>query len=211
MPASAPPSGPPLQQPKGRAFEHVNLRFNPFGELNGSRRAQVALLQPLSIRAGDVVQVMGEAGRGKTTHLLAWHHANPSSDYEYSAEGVDRIRTCPLPELFFVDEAQRLTRRELRRIFDWVPRLVIATHEDLSAHTRRSVRTLWLRGMDAERLAAVLQRRIEAARRGPGPIPCLSHAAIAALLARFGDDLRAVESYLYDVFQAVEEPGYVQV
>lgn len=86
------------------AFEHVNLRFNPFGELDPELRAAVAVLPPLELSAGHVIQVMGEAGRGKTTHLLAWHHAAPGSGYEYVPEGQDRLRCLDLPAFFFVDK-----------------------------------------------------------------------------------------------------------
>lgn len=193
------------------AYEHLNLRFNPFGELDPDLRARVAVLQPIELQPGDVVQVLGAAGRGKSTHLLAWHHATPSSAYEYIPEGSDGLRTQPLPSCFFVDEAQRLSRRELARLFQSVPRLALATHDDLSRHTRRPVRTMVLRGLDAPRLARILSARIEAARRASGPVPTVSDQALSNLLLRFGDDLRSMENYLYDVFQALEGPCDVQV
>ncbi len=101
--------------PISLAFAHLNLRFNPFGELDPAERARVAVLPPLEVRSGEVVQVMGEAGRGKTTHLLAWHAATPASGYEYVPEGSVRLRTRALPAVFFADEAQRLCRRDLDR------------------------------------------------------------------------------------------------
>lgn len=195
----------------GLAFEHLNLRFNPFGELDRELRARAAVLEPLSVREGEVIQVLGAAGRGKTTHLLAWHHASPHSAYEYVPEGSSRVLTSPLPGLLFLDEAQRLTPSERARLFDTVPRLVIASHEDLSRRTRRPVRTVHLAGLSRERLARILSARVEISRRSSGPVPTFSPGAIAALSARYGDDLRAMESHLYDVFQALEGPCDVQV
>jgi hypothetical protein len=193
------------------AYEHLNLRFNPFGELHPIERAQVAVIPPLCVGEGEVLQVLGAAGRGKTTHLIGWHHATPASAYEYVPEGRDRFQTEPLPALFFLDEAQRLNRQSLARLFDVVPRLVVATHDDLSRFTRRPVRSIELQGMEAQKLARIVSLRIEAARRNPGPLPTLSHASLSKLLLQFGDDLRAMEGYLYDRFQSLEAPCDVEL
>lgn len=48
---------------------------------------------------------------------------------------------------------------------------------------------------------AILTARIEAARRGFGPVPPVGAAPQQQLLDRVGDELRAVGSHLYDVFQ----------
>jgi len=193
------------------AYEHLNLRFNPFGELDEDLRARVSVVEPIEVELGEVVQVLGAAGRGKSTHLLTWHHATPSSAYEYIPEGSDRVRTDPIPAFFFLDEAQRLRPRDRSRLFARVPRLVLASHVDLSRYAHRPVRTIVLQGLDERRLARILSRRIEAARRGTGPLPTISCEALSGLLRRFGDDLRAMESYLYDVFQMLEGPCDVQV
>jgi hypothetical protein len=197
--------------PTTLAFEHVNLRFNPFGELEPALRAQVAVTPPLALVSGDIVQVMGDAGRGKTTHLLAWRAAIPGSGYEYVPEGSDRLCTSPLPPTFFADEAQRLCRRDIDRLFTSVDRLVIASHVDLSCFAQRPVRTVVLRGIDVDRLEAIVSRRIQAARRGAGPVPRVSRASLVRLIHRFGDDLRTMEGYLYEVFQSLEEPCDVEV
>lgn len=204
-------SSPPPRIQAVLAYEHLNLRFNPFGELPPSERARVAVIRPLRMDGGEVLQVLGAAGRGKTTHLIAWHHATPGSVYEYVPEGSDRVRTEPLPAFFFLDEAQRLNRRQLARLFANVPRLVVATHDDLSRFTRRPVRSIELHGIEPQKLARILSLRIEAARRNPGPLPTLTHASLSKLLLQFGDDLRAMESYLYDRFQSLEAPCDVEL
>ncbi|MEO0592417.1 MAG: hypothetical protein AAFZ38_02455 [Myxococcota bacterium] len=61
-----------------RSFEQLNLRFNPFGELERESRARVALVEPISLERGRHIQIVAEAGRGKSTHLTAWQHANPT-------------------------------------------------------------------------------------------------------------------------------------
>lgn len=198
-------------RPDALPFAHLNLRVNPFGELPRPERARAACVPALECPAGGVVQVLGAAGRGKSTHLIAWHAQHPGSLYEYVPEGADALASRALPPLCFVDEAQRLRRAELARLFESTERLVLASHADLSGRTTRPMRTLVLRGMTAERLERMLARRVELARRGPGAVPRFPAATVSALLERFGDDLRTLERHLYDVFQALERPGDVRL
>lgn len=193
------------------AFAHLNLRYNPFGELSPDERARLAVVPALELAAREVVQVIGDAGRGKSTHLLAWHSRIDGALYEYVPEGHDCLATGALPETFFVDEAQRLRSEQLDRLFHYVPRLVLGTHDDLSRRTRRHVTTLVLRGMDSERLDKILRRRIEAARRTTGPIPRIRRETLVELVLTYGDDVRAIEGHLYDVFQRLEGPSDVEV
>jgi hypothetical protein len=58
------------------------------------------VVDPVRIAAGEVLQILGDAGRGKTTHLLAWHLITPGSVYEYLPEGSDRFTTRPLSASF---------------------------------------------------------------------------------------------------------------
>lgn len=192
-------------------FLELNLTRNPFGELTRQERARVATVPGLTIAAHEVVQVLGRAGRGKTTHLLAWHVAHPGASYEYLGEGESVSVTRSPGDPFFVDEAQRLTERELARLFDTVPRLVLGTHRDLSGHTTRSVRTLELSGLDTEKLGKIVELRIEAARRRSGPVPTLDREALGKLIDEHGDDLRSIEARLYDAFQRHTGVGNVEV
>jgi hypothetical protein len=192
-------------------FLELNLKRNPFGELTRQERARLASVPALVISPEEIVQVLGRAGRGKTTHLLAWHAAHPGADYEYLAEGESALRTRSPGDPLFVDEAQRLTERELRRLFDTVPRLVLGTHRDLSGYTRRRFRTLELSGLGTDRLGKIVALRIEAARRRPGPVPGLDTESLAKLIAEHGDDLRSIEARLYEVFQRHTGVGNVEV
>jgi fumarate reductase flavoprotein subunit len=68
----------------GLPFAHLNLRFNPFGELDLHLRADVAVVDladwPKRLAAGRfAIQFLADCGRGKTTHLLALRRHFPDA------------------------------------------------------------------------------------------------------------------------------------
>jgi len=194
-------------------FAHLNLRLNPFGEPPVAARASLAIVDLPELRAGDPVQLIGESGRGKTTHLLALRARHPDAAYERLHEGEHRLRTAPpAAGVFLLDEAQRLRPADLRRLGARAG-LVLAfgTHDDLSPIVGRPLRTVRVDVVGAARLRAIVDRRIEWARRAPGPVPRISDSALATLVARYGTDVRAIEGALYDAVQRMEEPGDVEV
>jgi len=205
--------GPQSAPQIGLPFAHLNLRRNPFGELPAAERAELAVVDVESYilrlsRPGVAVQFIGEKGRGKTTHLLAIAQRFPDSPYVYIPQDErPRIprRAAPRRSPLIIDEAQRLTTRMRRKIFQPSSSVVLGTHEDFSTEIRAAgleVETVVVgERLTPERLYAILNRRIEAARRTAGPIPAMTLESSARLLARHGDDVRAVEAHLYEVFQ----------
>ena len=200
-------------------FAHLNLRYNPFGELPLEARPALAILDPepyleLLSQPRAALQFMGERGRGKTTHLLTLRALEPGPYLHLPEEGP--LPEVPLREpLLYLDETQRLPRRVRKALYRGPSRLVLGAHEDHADELRRAGRpvTTVLVGasLTPERLALILERRIEAARRAPGPVPEVPLASLESLLSRFGDDLRAIEHHLYERVQALEEPSHVQV
>ena len=117
-----------------------------------------------------------------------------------------------LAGVFLLDEAQRLRPRDLRRLGTRADlALAFGTHDDLSAIVGRRLRTVRVEVIDVARLRAIVDRRLEWARRGPGPVPVVTDAVLATLVARHGTDVRAMEGALYDAVQKLEEPGHVEV
>ena len=156
---------------------------------------------------------MATAARGKTTHLLALRERFPDAPYYYFAEGaaIPAIADAPL---LFLDETQRLPRSVHARLFHRCASFAIGTHKDHSSELRRAglaFESVRLNGLTAERLQAIIDRRIEWARRGPGPVPRVPPGATCALIARFGDDVRSIEMHLYEVFQSMTEVKDVRV
>jgi hypothetical protein len=191
-------------------FAHLNLRFNPFGEPTFSDWAELALVDLPELRPGDPVQFIGESGRGKTTHLLALQRQHPGTVYQRLHEGIDR---CSLPSsgLFLLDEAQWLRPRLLRGLVNGPTAVAFGTHDDLSPAAGRPLRTVRVDVIDAARLRAIIDRRIEWARRGSGRVPAVRDDTLCALIERHGSDVRAIIGNLYAAFQRMEEPGDVEV
>ncbi len=195
-------------------FEQLNLRWNPFGEPAPEDIASLAVVDVEAyverLRSpGFAVQYLGEAGRGKSTHLMALHRFFPDMPYLRFPENT-RIPRIPHAPVLFLDETQRLPRGLRRRIFSRRGSFVIGTHEDHSAELAQAhVETvsILLSGMTAERLVQIIERRLEWARRGPGPLPRLSDSKITWLIEAFGDDLSAILGCLYEEFQALQGGG----
>lgn len=204
----------------GLPYEHLNLRFNPFGEIDRNRRAVLAVVDVDEIVerlgcGGFAVQFLGGRGRGKTTHLLAILAEFPGAPYKHIAEG-ERVTLLPqAPEgvPVFLDELQRLPRKLRRRLFDGHAPLVLGTHRDYSRQLARAgydVRTVRPgRCLDATTLREILERRIENARRNSGPVPGIGDETIDDLLRRHSDHVRGIENELYERFQELKGVCYV--
>lgn len=200
--------------PLSLPYAHLNLCRNPFGELTPAERVQVAVvdLTPWLSQLADptfALQVLGEKGRGKTTHLLALHACCPDASYRHIDEGERvTVRQIPPGNPTFVDECQRLSAWNRRKLFRRPHALVIGSHQDHRVQLERAGRRVeTLRPADRicpEAVLAMLQARVEMARRAPGPIPTLGLSTARRLTSLFGTDVRAMEHHLYEIFQRLE-------
>ncbi len=199
-------------------YRRLNLTRNPFGELTRLERAELSVcsLDPwLTLLQGpdasqQVIQFIGECGRGKSTHLLTIEQQLPGSRYVYLP------MDAPLPAIpphrpMLIDEAQRLSKRLRRKVFAEGGPLVLGTHENLASEinaaglkvTTVHVATL----LTVTRLQEMLHARIEASRLGPGTVPRISLARCQRLIDTFGDDVRSMEHHLYAIFLKIAVHG----
>ncbi len=190
-------------------WAHRNLRRNPFGELSREERAEVAVVDVGSLARclqppRSAVQLIGDCGRGKTTRMLVLAREFPAASYVYLPEDGP----CPAiaeGKPILIDEAQRLPRAAWREVFGTGLPLVLATHRDMSRRLRRFGYTVHTdrigAGNTPELICQLLNRRINASRLQEGPLPVVSLDDARRLVQRFGSDVRAIESYLYERVQ----------
>jgi hypothetical protein len=191
-------------------WARCNLRRNPFGELTRQERAELAVVDVHAItqwldRPRRALQFIGDCGRGKTTRMLKLANQLAGAVYVYLPNAAP-CPVIPCGTTLLIDEAQRLPRAVRRMVFETGLPLVLATHRDLHRSLRRygyEVVTEQIgEGNTPELLCCLLNRRIEASRLHPGPVPVLSDADASWLVERFGSDFRGIESYLYEHLQS---------
>ncbi len=191
----------------------MHLWRNPFGELTREERSVLAvcdlseatrwLAQSQSL--GEcVVEFIAPCGHGKSTHLhafkkqfadAAYVYVPPTGPYPVFPDGVPLV----------IDEADRLPWMMRKKLFANRRVHAIAVHRSLQrGFARRGRRVLTIdvaiRGC-ADRLLAILNQRIVASETTSGASPRLTLAHAKELIRRYGDDIRAMEDYLYEHFQ----------
>lgn len=190
-------------------FLHLNLRRNPFGELTAQERTALAVVEVRAAlrhltRPRSAVQVVGEKGFGKTTHLLAMATHFAHSAYVHIPEG-ERVAVSAIGEPLLIDEAQRLTLLQRWQIFRSERRLILGTHTDFENALRRAGRTVLTiaanQFTNESRVHTLLNARVQSARRADGPVPSITTHTASGLFARFGPDIRSIEHAMYQTFQ----------
>ncbi len=208
-------------------FARHHLFRNPFGELTGRERAELAVVEVeeyldwLDLKPSEEVrpaklalQFIGPCGHGKSTHLLAlqWAIARSGAEAEmpalvYFPEEGDQP-ALPSSRPLLIDEAQRMGWWRRQQLLGGTGPVIIGTHNDMSgalASAGFRVRTVDLsRSLTAERLCEMLNRRIDASRMGnahPASSLCLTLEQVVVLQERFGSNIRTIEDHLYLHFQ----------
>lgn len=197
------------------AFSNLNLRFNPFGEIDISARGSLAYVDLddciehlKNTRAA--IQFFADHGRGKTTHLLALHQHFPKAPYIKLQQG--QTPKVPKADLVFIDSLEILKKKDRKRVFRSLNRVVFTSHSDLEAELELAgfqVASRKVSCLDVESLQRIFQLRIEFARRASGDVPIVSKETVKSLVARYHDDIRSMEASLYTRLQQMENIGYV--
>lgn len=198
-------------------FSHLNLQFNPFGELTREDRSVVAhvdldTLPKILKQEKQAIQFIGDHGRGKSTHLIALHNLFSNAPYTQLYEG-DKPRFKKV-DIQFVDSIDYLPQSKRKRLYRKSTSLACTTHVDLTSELSEfgyTVHTREISQVDTLTLHRIFTNRIEFSRREAGEIPTINSEAIDILKEKFKDDIRAMETHLYEIFQSMKEIQDVQV
>jgi hypothetical protein len=197
----------------GLPFSHLNLWRNPFGEFTVAERTAIAIVdcgQAVRHLNQDraVVQVIGEKGFGKTTHLLSIATYFSANAYVHIPER-QRVAIPASGEPLLIDEAQRLTILQRWQCFRSQRRLILGTHSNFEAQLRRAGRPVLTVAADQftnETLVhKLLNARIEFSRRNTGSIPSITIETARKLFKQFGSDIRSMEHTMYSIFQQLRD------
>jgi len=204
-------------------YQTIGLRANPFRALTRAEWERLAFLPPdveQAYQTGGCMQILGEKGQGKTSALLALRREADRQGlvcrYEYLSEGVRRFSLdLQSLDVALLDEAQRLTGRELSRLVKAVKRtrsqLVLATHTDVRRHFMRQaipIRTLQLK-VNLEGTRRLVTGRLLNASQQDNPTHSLSAQALAYLVEQF-PTYREMQAFLYEVFVRLPPPGLIE-
>lgn len=206
-------------------FHTLGFQRNPFGALTDEEWAEIAILPPAvaaQVQQAAHLQLIGPKGCGKTSAMRGirahLQTGQVNMAYEYLPEGTTKFNTMlPGLDLFLLDEAQRLTRWERRRWLRGVKngrlRTIFSSHEDLSAlfvRKKLPLTTIHLAPhVTPSHYAAILQRRLAFFAFDDPPRITFSNEATVFLVKTFGQDMRAAEYFLYEVWQGIEEVGEI--
>jgi replication-associated recombination protein RarA len=201
-------------------FEALGFQCNPFRALTEDEWAAIAVIPPEIhelVQSEDThLQFLGDAGHGKSTLLRGLTTKLRASGkrvhFEYLPLGQRHFKTPSVTigniDVFLLDETQRLTRRQRKKLFSIVTqhrvRLMVGTHEDLAqqfTQNRMSLATTILDDINQAILSDMLIKRLDYFRTDQSPHIVFDADAILYLISRFGRNLRQIEYYLYEVFQ----------
>ena len=198
----------------------LGYRCNPFRTLTREEWRELAVLpeglHTLIHSLPPLTQILGDQGRGKTSALLALereiNHRGWPVAYEYLPPGTKRYTQDPSDlQVFLLDEAQRLSRRSLKKLLKMVSanphtkfRLIISTHADLTGLTLAhgiSIQTLTLSEPSPEFIQSLIELRL-CFFESPGHQGVrLAPNAESIIRSYCGSDLRLLEKLLYEVYQ----------
>ncbi|MCB9435650.1 MAG: hypothetical protein H6673_01490 [Anaerolineales bacterium] len=202
-------------------FYAIGFRANPFQVLTDEEWVEVAVipssLQKMIGQTTGHIQLVGAMGHGKSTTLLAARVRMVASgqavELEYIPRGQHRL-TTRLEDVsaLILDEAQRLWPWEWWRLLRWAKkpehRLIFSSHVDMRLAFQLIRLKLTTCPLDySVCLAEILQHRLAYfALEDPPPIT-LAPDAIAYLEDSYGANLRAIQYFLYEVFQRFPSCG----
>lgn len=201
-------------------FHRLGFKCNPFRVLTNEEWAALSIVPShvlaLVKNTNGHIQFIGDMGRGKSTLLLGvlnyLRQQDINTAYEYIPEGQRHFTTRQLPDVFLIDEVQRLIWWERRRLFKQIERgrrLIFSTHKDMEQMFRRRAMALEIVDVnslyDTRLLFEMWQHRLDYFRTDDSKV-MLTMDGVEFLVETFKNDRRSMERFLYEAFQALQSP-----
>ncbi len=192
----------------------MDLSGNPFSVVSREELADMYVPLPAVEHTADtilrlphqIVEIQAPAGYGKSTLLSALRRRLTDAEVTHRYHYLPIDQPNRLPELgavnvLLLDEAQRLSRWNRRRVRRWLggdTRMITGTHRPLRLRGIKAT-VIDLPELTVGHLHAVFQQRIK--RRGGDPQRIRLEPAAARWLVQHLASLREIEGLLYEWFQ----------
>jgi len=200
-------------------YRYLNLKRNPFGVPVEQERPELAVANvdewvEQLLKERVAIQLVGDHGRGKSSHLFALKKGlEQRTQTQVPYLRLRDTRKILLAPTVLLDEGAQLPFCRwwtLRHVHS----LAVSTHLNLRPLLWAlgfRVITVRIEQRDPQRLQNIFQRRIEWARDASGPIPHITKETIRELQIRYGDDIRSMEHALYCSIEEMKEVGCVRL
>ena len=196
-------------------FQHLNLKYNPFGAVTdeevGDLIVPVLNFQELSdflnTHTNSIIQIYGQKGRGKTTHLIGLHEQYFKDFPIVFLERNKKKPPIPKAEIIFVDGVHKLNWFQRWRLWNRKQNLVFVSHFDYSnefKNRKNAYLAFEIKGWESMHLKTILDNRIKMAILNPNEkCPEISLERAEELAQKYGDDYLEIVAELYDYFQNI--------
>lgn len=199
------------------SYRHLNLAFNPFGELDRDERVALASVEINHLvewveQQGNALQLLADHGRGKSTHLLALHQR--LTDIPYIQLLPDQVAIWQDSSRYCIDSIENLSLWQRWKIYRRFDSIAVTSHRDLSREMRLAgfnVKTLIISTTCTDKLLEIFNRRLSYARLDNQSFPTIKRQQVMDLQQQFGDDIRAMEYALYEHFYHLKEASWPNV
>lgn len=187
----------------GSMYSELGLVRNPFAWDDGYDRGPFLDHQGLAAPQPDgrrLLQLIGDKGAGKSTHLRHWQNTTGGPYYYVQPVGPAHP---PVGPLVYWDEADRISDRHLKQLFKMIAKtggtVVAGTHRDLSKPASSAgleVETIEFGPLKVEMLAQWCQSRIDVASDEVGVFSVPSDV-LAQICSDSGSSLRDAGDLLH--------------
>lgn len=203
-------------------YSNLNLKANPFSYLDDQELLQIieprieleALAKQIKSCASCFIQLYGNKGLGKSTHLQSLYYNYFQEADHYKLKKNKRQYVVKTPKVLFVDSFQLLSLKNKIQLLNNQQKIVIASHYSHSflnfkkREINKSFNFNQLR-LNIELLNRIVTNKIKLVQISKtSPIPKIKKGYLQTLLKNNKNNLRAIERALYQDFINLNQDFY---